>query len=195
MRQYRRRLPHLDIQHVPVFLTWRLRGSLPPGRHFSNEVLSSGELFRMWDRLLDGATAGPQYLALAENAQIVEDLLHLHAGHGYELHAWCVMPNHVHVLLTPHTPLVGILRRLKGASARAINLRLGRAGSLWQEETFDRQVRDAAGFDRILRYIEHNPVAAGLAANPADYRWSSACRGAAHLARESVSTGSCRGTD
>jgi REP element-mobilizing transposase RayT len=191
IRQYRRKLTHLDIQEVPVFLTWRLKGSLPPGRHFSNADLTDGERFRRWDRLLDNATVGPLYLAQADIAQLVEEELHRQAGHGYDLRAWCIMPNHVHVLLTPHMPLVGILKRLKGASARAINLKLGRMGPFWQDETFDRQIRDAEGFERVRRYIEYNPVAARLVAEPEDYRWSSAWRGAGHLARELVSTNSC----
>jgi len=181
----------LDIEHSPVFVTWRLRGSLPPGRHFTNETLTSREAFRLWDRLLDGARQGPRYMAQPDLAKIVEDALLRGNGHSYDLHNWAIMPNHVHILLTPHVPLVGILRRWKGSTARAINLGLGRTGSLWQEESFDRQVRDGAAFERVARYIENNPVSAGLVAEPGHYRWSSAWhREGGGSVREPVSTGS-----
>ena len=62
MREYRRRLPHRDIPGVPVFLTWRLSGSLPPERVFPRETLEFGEAFLLFDSLLDNARKGPMYL-------------------------------------------------------------------------------------------------------------------------------------
>jgi REP element-mobilizing transposase RayT len=92
----------------------------------------------------------------------------------YQLRAWVIMPNHVHAVLRPRTSLPVIMRWLKG-SARQANLILGRTGeSFWQDESFDHRVRDDVELDRIVRYVEHNPVSAGLAANPGDWPWSSA---------------------
>ena len=85
------------------------------------------------------------------------------------------MPNHVHVLLRPKTSMPAITRWLKGSTARQANLILGRTGeAFWQDESFDHRVRDEAELDRIVRYVEYNPVNAGLAANPRDWPWSSA---------------------
>ena len=85
------------------------------------------------------------------------------------------MPNHVHVLLLPKTSLPVNLRWLKGSTARQANLILGRTGeAFWQDESFDHCVRDEAELDRLVRYVEYNPVSAGLAANPRAWRWSSA---------------------
>lgn len=85
------------------------------------------------------------------------------------------MPNHVHVLLRPLTSMPVITRWLKGSTARQANLILGRTGeSFWQDESFDHCVRDEVELDRIVRYVEHNPVSAGLASNPRDWPWSSA---------------------
>src|SRR6202162_5747069 len=85
------------------------------------------------------------------------------------------MPNHVHLLLLPKTSLPVILRWLKGSAARQANLILGRTGeAFWQDESFDHCVRDEAELDRLVRYVEYNPVSAGLAANPRAWRWSSA---------------------
>ena len=75
----------------------------------------------------------------------------------------------------PKTSLPVILRWWKGSTARPANLILGRTGeAFWQDESFDHCVRDEAELDRLVRYVEYNPVSAGLAANPRAWRWSSA---------------------
>jgi hypothetical protein len=64
---------------------------------------------------------------------------------------------------------------LKGSTARQANLMLGRTGeAFWQDESFDHRVRDDVALERIVRYVEYNPVGAGLAADPRDWPWSSA---------------------
>jgi REP element-mobilizing transposase RayT len=84
------------------------------------------------------------------------------------------MPNHVHVLWTPRISLPVLMRNVKGAAAYGANILLGRAGQrFWQEEYFDRIVRNDAEFSRIRRYIEWNPVAAGLVRTPEEFLWSS----------------------
>ena len=98
--------------------------------------------------------------------------------HHYSLHAFVVMANHVHLLITPTAPVPKLLPWLKGTTARRANqiLRLtGRA--FWQEESYDRWVREERQFGRIQAYIEENPVRAGLTGTPEDYLWSSASRG------------------
>ena len=85
------------------------------------------------------------------------------------------MANHVHVLVTPHVDLSTMMHSLKGFSAREANRLLGRTGEpFWQGESYDHWVRDQREFDRVGRYIENNPVSAGLVLKPEDYRWSSA---------------------
>ena len=67
------------------------------------------------------------------------------------------------------------MQSIKGASAREANKILGISGKpFWQHESYDHLVRTPEEFSRIRRYIEYNPVKAGLAAIPEDYRWSSA---------------------
>jgi putative transposase len=84
------------------------------------------------------------------------------------------MPNHVHVLITPKHPVPAIMQSLKGFTAREANLILGRTGQpFWQRESYDHWVRDGE-FDGIARYIERNPVSAGLAPEAHLYPWSSA---------------------
>ena len=175
---YRRRLPHLQAGGRPIFLTWRLHGSLPPNRVFGSQA-SSGHAFVAMDSLLDRARSGPLHLRRPEVAElIVRALLHgQDSMKYYELHAWVVMANHIHVLLTPSVELAKITHSLKRFTAREANRILGLTGQpFWQDESYDRLVRDRGEFDRIVRYIEHNPVTAGLVSAPALYPWSSASR-------------------
>ena len=99
-------------------------------------------------------------------------------GH-YVLHAFVVMPNHVHLLLTPAVPLPQLMKSLKGITAKRGNAILGLTGRpFWQEESYDHVVRDSREFERIVNYIEENPVRAALVSRAGDYRWSSAGRAA-----------------
>jgi|SRR5580658_330659 len=179
MRSYRRRLPHIDAPGMPAFLTWRLWGSLPPDRVFEREHLTAGKAFLAWDRLLDFASTGPLYLRQPEIARIVQQQLRKACADGHcGLHAFVVMPNHIHVLCTPVISLPELVRRVKGPTAFLANGTLGRRGEkFWQDEFFDRMVRNDGEFSRIQRYIEWNPVKAGLAASPEEFRWSSAWAG------------------
>jgi len=108
-------------------------------------------------------------------AKIVEDSILYGATDRYELFAWCVMSNHVHVLLTPIWELRRITQGIKGYSARQINSRQRTTGRVvWQDESYDHWARDEEELFRIIAYIENNPVAAGLCKGPADWLRSSA---------------------
>jgi putative transposase len=174
---YRRHLPHIDEPGHPVFLTWCLHGSLPPNRPFPVSNVSSGKAFATMDRLLDETRTGPLYLRQPALAQMVVEAIHFNAstlGH-YELHAFVVMPNHVHLLATPAVELQKLTRSLKGITSKRANAILGLTGSpFWQEESYDHLVRTAPEFERIRGYIEENPVRAGLAREAREFLWSSA---------------------
>src|ERR1039457_2898935 len=95
-------------------------------------------------------------------------------GH-YVLHAFVVMPNHVHLLATPPVELAKLTKSLKGITAKRANAMLALTGSpFWQDESYDRLVRDEREFERIRNYIEGNPVRAGLVRDASEDRWSSA---------------------
>ncbi|MEK7403621.1 MAG: transposase [Acidobacteriota bacterium] len=174
---HRRRLPHLYTTERPVFLTWRLHGSVPPHRPFPAGVLSSGQAFVALDRLLDEARTGPFYLRQPAVAELVVEAIQYNAhtlGH-YALHAFVVMPNHVHLPVTPAVALPKLTKSLKGITAKRANAMLALTGRpFWQEESYDHVVRNDQEFDRIRRYIEENPVRAGLTSHASEYRWSSA---------------------
>ncbi|MGC1617765.1 MAG: transposase [Candidatus Acidiferrum sp.] len=129
------------------------------------------------DSILDKATSGPFWLRDFTVARCVTDAIHLGSQklNFYALHAFVVMPNHVHLLITPKVPLSRVTNGLKGVTARNANAILRRTGQhFWQDESFDHWVRNPAQFDRIRAYIESNPVTAGLAKNPKAWLWSSA---------------------
>ncbi|MCC6537414.1 MAG: transposase [Bryobacterales bacterium] len=172
---HRRRLPHVHATDVPVFIMFRLHGSLPEGRYFGAETKDSGAAFALVDRLLDEARFGPRHLQIPEIAGVVAGEV-LRAD-GYELHEWVVMSNHVHMLITPKDRLSRIMQRIKGRTAVEANRMLGTAGPFWQHESFDRLVLNGAEFRRIGRYIEGNPVKAGVVDDPRLFRWSSAWGG------------------
>jgi putative transposase len=165
MSFYRRRLPHIHEDNQPVFLTWRLHNSLPSHRIFPAAALTSGQAFAAMDQLLDEARTGSFYLRQPAIAGMIVEAIQYNAtilGH-YLLHAFVVMPNHVHLLATPFVALPKLTKSLKGITAKRANAMLALTGtSFWQEESYDHLVRDEREFEKIRRYIEQNPVRAGL---------------------------------
>ena len=170
-----RGLPHWDPEDASLFVTWRLYGSLPaPEPEW--EVLPPGKQFVQMDQALERNPKGPQWLANPAVAQCVAAALHYGETelHLCQLHAWVIMSNHVHILISPRALLARIMHSIKTFSAREANQVLGRTGQpFWQQESYDRWVRNAQEFDKIVRYIEENPVKAGLVENPQDWPWSS----------------------
>jgi REP element-mobilizing transposase RayT len=127
------------------------------------------------DRPLDNARTGPLYLRQPVVANIVVDAVRNRNGGPYQLHNFVVMPNHVHLLITPRVPVSRLMQSLKRFTAREGNRILGLTGrSFWQDESYNQLVRNELEFKRIARYIEMNPVRAGLAATPEEFQWSSA---------------------
>ena len=116
-------------------------------------------------------------LASDERTIVLDACKHWH-GEKMTLHAAVVMPDHVHLLLTPHAIAPGqfvspgeIMQSVKRYSAREVNKRRGMAGSLWRDESFDRIVRDEREFVEKWEYIEANPVTARIVDRPREYDW------------------------
>lgn len=117
------------------------------------------------------------FLARPEIAQVVVNAMQDGEVrfHRYKLHSFVIMPNHVHLLVTPQIDARRWLGPLKGFTAHEANRILERNGEpFWQDESYDHAVRTDAEFNRICAYIETNPVKAGLAETPESFRWSSA---------------------
>ena len=189
----RRRLPHWDVDNATYFVTCCLAGSIPaqglhPGRILQQDkrpsAESAGARFAAWDAILDTRPA-VTWLRDPALAAIVQ--ASMRSGHRvrYELIAHVVMPSHVHWIFSPaektciggRWPRSKILASFKRYTARECNRVLGREGAFWQAESYDRVVRDQEELERIVRYVELNPVRAGLCREREEWRFSSAFEG------------------
>jgi REP element-mobilizing transposase RayT len=129
--------------------------------------------------LLDEARTGPLYLRHSEVAAMVVEtaLAHASALRQYDLHSFVVMPNHLHLLVTPRTELAKLTQIVKSVIARRANELLDQPGApFWDEENWEHLVSGAQQFGSIRQYIERNPVPVGMAREAADYPYSSAAR-------------------
>jgi len=180
MCYHKRHLPHYYPPEAILFLTCRLFGSLAGQRVSGTSVRHEGKAFAQADHMLDIAGDGPLWLRGPRIAAVVADALEQGENEFrlYQRFAWVIMPNHVHVVMRPLRPLPAIMRWLKGSTARSANLLLKRTGQpFWRYETYDHVIRDSDELNRVIRYIERNPVRAGLAMTVEDWYWSSARAG------------------
>jgi 1-hydroxy-2-methyl-2-(E)-butenyl 4-diphosphate synthase len=181
-------LPHWRIPGATYAVTFRIKDSLPLSviKEYQRQrdalmdridiaLKSAGsrdataallplrtELQALQETLIEPALHtgnGPQPLADPELAGIVKNALKFFDGQRYDLLAWSVMPNHVHVLLTPHNahPLEKIIQSWKTHTAKEANRILGQSGTFWQEEYFDHIVRNGEDLKHQITYILRNP--------------------------------------
>jgi REP element-mobilizing transposase RayT len=121
-------------------------------------------------------TLGSCVLKRPELAQLVQDAIRHFECQRYYLLAWCVMPNHVHVVFSTlgQWTLSQVLHSWKSFRANQINKILGRRGPLWERESFDHLIRSIEHCDWYVDYVQRNPVVAGLCLQPADWPVGSA---------------------
>jgi putative transposase len=174
MSYYVRNLPHWQPDGVPFFVTWRLFGSMPnkTGRETSID-------FAAYETNLDAAKVGPVWLMDGRIAQVVADALVFGERElrQFDLDAWVIMPNHVHVVMLPSVPLATITKTLKGFTGKRANQILERNGPFWQDESYDHWIRDRYHLASAVQYVEWNPVKAGFVDRAEEWRWSSAWLG------------------
>jgi putative DNA methylase len=199
----RRNLPHWYVPGAVHFITYRLADTIPldvlerwqeeyralvsrdPGPAQSQAEYREDvhkRFFSRFDSFLDRRKDCDWLVRPAVAAMIRANLYH-HDTRLYHLIAYCIMPNHVHVLLQPTglfgpsatradrplgeqpdaaSPLSRIMHSLKSYTAHRANDLLGRSGRFWQPESYDHWVRDDEELERIVRYIAANPVKAEL---------------------------------
>ena len=180
------KLPHFDMPGLYQFITYRLADSLPASAIASMRQAAkagSEEFTEEMDGHLDSGY-GACWLAKPPIARLVHEALLYFDGQRYDLHNWVVMPNHVHAMIRVHPghPLEKVIHSWKSFTATAANKLLGRTGDFYQHGYFDRMIRDDEHFYNTAKYIEANPVKAGLCRLPEDWQWSSAsARAAASL--------------
>jgi len=169
-------VPHRDEPGLTQFVTFRLADSVPE------------ELREEWERLLkiddDRARLtqleawldlghGECHLSDNRVAQLVVEAFRHFDGTRYQLAAWTIMPNHVHVLFdVGQVPMAEVVRSWKQFTATQANKLLKRSGSFWQADYWDTYMRDEEHEERTLRYIRNNPVKAGLVKKWQDWPWT-----------------------
>jgi len=183
-------LPHWTKQGATYAVTFRLADSLPPrvleasrreregivrrareqDRPLTNhEELQMQRLYSTRIETFLDSGHGECHLAKTEIAALVDEALRNFDGKRYDLIAWCIMPNHVHVIVRPFDgyDLAGILHSWKSFTAKQANRLLGKDGAFWQEEYYDHIIRDEEDFQRQINYVLSNPEKAGLI----DWQW------------------------
>jgi REP element-mobilizing transposase RayT len=201
-------LPHVKREGVRYFVTFRLADSLPKDVFMKIQAERAERLTRFYaqqdaaEKLGLGTTrqetletiehdycckleqyldksSGECWLRNPEIAVLIRNALSFFDGKRYQLKAWVVMPNHVHVVLWPmpnHTLSI-ILHSWKRFTAREANKILNRTGeTFWQPETYDHWIRNDKEHESCCRYVINNPVKARLCDVPEQWRWSSAWR-------------------
>jgi REP element-mobilizing transposase RayT len=154
-------LTHFDSQETIQFVTFRLADSLP--RHAIERIRMQKEVLQHLDHELDTGL-GVCWLSRSEIASLVEAALFHFDGQRYRLLAWCLMPNHVHVvveMLDGHS-LSKVIWSWKSFTAKQANIALRRSGPFWDVDYFDRYMRNEEHLYRTIEYVEQNPVKAGL---------------------------------
>ncbi len=170
-------LPHRDEPGLVQFVTFRLADAFPAALRTEWASLLEIEDDHTRARQLEGYLdrgRGESHLRRPEVAKVVSQALWFFHGTRYDLEAWVVMPNHVHVLFTQYAPLGRVVGGWKSYTARQANRLRHRTGQFWAVDYWDTYMRDDAHTTRTRRYIENNPVKAHLVREPAQWPWSSA---------------------
>ena len=195
---YHRRLPHYQPKDSILFVTFRLANSLPKNvvvqllqereqreinimcekNREKKQILLQEEgrrYFGHFDSYLDRVMTEIHWLANPVVAEVVKNSILFYDQKIYEVVAFCIMSNHVHLVLNmekTNVPLHSILQRVKSYSARKANSLLEMKGIFWQRENYDHVVRNSEELKRIVRYVMENPLKAGLCKTWSDWRWT-----------------------
>lgn len=168
----RRKLPHLYEPGNDFFITTRLAGTLPRSP-------SAKKSFSQLEAELHRNDFGPTWLANPKVAQVISEALFFRNGKVFDLHAFCIMSNHIHIVfrnIVPDggkaEPISKIMKLFKSFTARQSNLVIGRSGSFWTPESYDRQIRNRLEWERIIWYVINNPVKAKLVDRWENWPWT-----------------------
>ncbi|HHI87753.1 MAG TPA: hypothetical protein ENK03_02305 [Candidatus Cloacimonetes bacterium] len=199
-KYYTRNLPHFQPEGAIFAMTFRLAFSLPKNikRKLSEEkkefdriaeTLTGKELkvftneferkyFEDFDDFLDKYSKSPMWLSNDEVASEVAHSIQFQNNKIYDLYAYCIMPNHVHLIIQPLKRKVGeyyslskIMYSLKRFTANSCNKILKRTGQFWHHENYDHYIRDEKDYTYQMNYIIQNPVKAGLVNNSTNWKY------------------------
>ena len=176
-------LPHFDVYGTIQFVTFRLADSMPQElleswqHDLENGFIEDVDLRRRVERYLDSGY-GSCFLLDRRIATELRETLLKWDGERYNLIAWVIMPNHVHILieLLGVNALSDIMHSIKSYTAHKANKLLDRRARFWSVESYDRYIRDANHLRSTIKYIEENPVKVRLCRKTNDWEFSSGYR-------------------
>ena len=207
---YRKNLPHIQPVGATFFVTFVLKDSIPKSKlqqikdeykdklqqlqTIKDEHLRNTKIFNLRkrylvqiDQVLDKIRNGNHFLKRNDIAKIVSEQIHRFDGEFYQLIAYSIMSNHVHLVidtsiqlsddnndddLKNYTNLDQIMKRIKGASAFYSNKALSRKGAFWETENYDTYIRNEKMLKNVIAYTLNNPVKAGIVTSWKDYKWN-----------------------
>jgi putative transposase len=210
---YRRYLPHIQPINAYYSITCRLYKSLPrivienlkierenfierlhqiddPNERNRLTYSFDRSFYRKYDDVLDSVMTGPVWLKDIRIAQIVRDAIHYRDKVIYDLIAYTIMANHIHVVFwlgknhlvsdkekgyeskKSKYIVTDVMESFKKFTALRTNTILKRSGRFWARESYDHVLRNQIELKRAVRYVLNNPVKAGLVDNPTDWKWS-----------------------
>ena len=157
-----RHLPHIDKVGYYQFITFRTADSTDDFLlRLSSRNIANNKKQLVVDDYLDSSMCGA-YLH-SHVLLMFFDFLKEKNGGLYELVAFSIMPNHVHLLVKPLIKLPLMMQKIKGSSARIINEIMGRSGQFWVNDYYDKMIRDEKHFSIVYQYIKNNPLKLGEA--------------------------------
>jgi REP element-mobilizing transposase RayT len=174
--RWRGDLPHIYKDGCTYFVTFCLVDAVPDWLKRRRKIEGTENPTEMAEHYDLDPSVGNRILRKREIASVVESSMLHFQGKRYAVSAWCVMPNHVHAVVTPYSDhlLSQILHSWKSFSAHEINKVLQRKGTVWEPESFDHLVRHERAFEQFVQYTENNPVVAGFCDSPDQWPFSSA---------------------
>lgn len=152
-------LKHIDLPEHYQFITFRTQDSVDSYvKKMQSQYSNAKEQQYAIDQYLDQSPNGAHLTG--DVLVLLTDYL-IDKGKLYEMVAFAIMPNHVHLLIKPLKELSIVMQKIKGGSARLINQQMGRKGVFWAEEYYDKLIRDEQHFKSVYNYIKNNPLALG----------------------------------
>ena len=197
MSYYRRNLPHWQPSGGEYFITFMLNNSLPA--HVIRQIKENRKLlrqdpdlegsqlrkkimrriFKKYEHHLENEHYGNHWLKQSKIARMVGEAIAYRDKSKYDLYAYCIMSNHVHMVFRllkngseDEYPVTKILQSLKRFTAGKGNELLDRSGQFWHHESYDRVIRDQDELESTIKYVLNNPVKAGLVDEWQDWLYS-----------------------
>ncbi len=198
---YRRYLPHIQPVDTILFVTYSVKFEYPNSfyeslkrkkddflkglKHISEKDQKekmynfNKSQFDITDNFIAKLIKSPEWLRNPQIANIIKNSLFYKHKKEYDLICYCIMPNHVHILIKPlfktedrPFSIASIMKNHKSYTAVKSNEILKRNGQFWHWGYYDHYIRDEKEFYNVIRYILNNPVKAGLVKNYEDWEFS-----------------------